>query len=481
MTDKDAYKNEPLSLVTEQLIKWGQESLAEQVVDQFAKVAEAEINLEMNNTITKLYHDLRSYTKAEKFGLRTLAMATHSNEKYSVRANLAKMYNAFNEPKKSLFYSKQNLLVNPTSPETKLEMVFSHFLAGEPKKSEELLREMKKQEYVYPERTRNIINFNLATYDMEKGKFLEGLSGFLINVKKLDLWFNNKDIPLPYWSGGLQPGRTIIMYMSGGGFGDAFIAITYYRHLQDAGFNPVFVSPNYPEIISMFNRCGYKSYNSWQDAAKEHTDAMWCFAFEVPLYLKMNPKDLKTENFLWASDKHREKWAWLKERKKLKVGVRFIGNKRNNQLLYRHIELDRMIEFLHDTFQGIDVEYYSLQKGDGEEEAATCTELINIADQIESFEDTAAILENLDIVISTCTSIVHLSAAVGTKTIVFVPIAAYFIYLMPQSEDRPLHTSLWYGDNFRYFRQITPKVWDEPMVKAKEFIQNEYLHNNINY
>ena len=40
-------------------------------------------------------------------------MCKDPQSKYSVRANLAKMYNAFNEPKKALKYSKQNLAVNP--------------------------------------------------------------------------------------------------------------------------------------------------------------------------------------------------------------------------------------------------------------------------------------------------------------------------------------------------------------------------------
>jgi ADP-heptose:LPS heptosyltransferase len=188
----------------------------------------------------------------------------------------------------------------------------------------------------------------------------------------------------------------------------------------------------------------------------------------------MKPEDMLTENYLWASDDAKEKWSWLKNRKKLKVGVRFIGNKRNNQLLYRHIELDNMMNFLHETFDGYDVEYYSLQKGDGEEEASKCPELINVADQINSFDDTLALIENLDIVISTCTSVVHLAGAVGTKTVVFVPIAAYFTYLT-KPKNRPEHTSLWYGDNFRFFRQTKPKVWDEPMLEAKEFIRNEFL------
>jgi ADP-heptose:LPS heptosyltransferase len=191
----------------------------------------------------------------------------------------------------------------------------------------------------------------------------------------------------------------------------------------------------------------------------------------------MKPEEMITEKYLWASDESREKWKWVKESKKLKVGVRFIGNKRNNQLLYRHIELNNMMNFLHETFKGYDVEYYSLQKGDGEEEVRTCSELIDVADQINSFDDTIALIENLDIVISTCTSVVHIAGAVGTKTIVFVPIAAYFTYLT-KHVNRPPYTSLWYGDNFRFFRQTKPKVWDEPMIEAKDYIRTYLEHIN---
>lgn len=475
---EDYGKNDPLHIIVEQLIKWQQDQQAEELIDTFAKATGD--HLELNNSIAKLYHDVRAYEKAEQQTLKVLDMCEDPQSKYSVRANLAKMYNAFNEPKKSLFYSKQNLSMNPDSPETRLEMVFSYFLNGEKNQAEKILRNMKETEYVYPQHIRDIINFNLGTYDMEAGKFLEGLGGFLINVKKLDLWFNNKDIPLPYWDGTYDLGdKPLIMYMSGGGFGDSFIAITYFKKLQERGIKPIYVC-NVPDIIKMFNRCGYESYCTWEEAIKVHPTANWCFAFESVLYAKFKPEEMKTENFLWASEEAREKWAWLKDRKKLKVGVRFIGNKRNNQLLYRHIELEKMMDFLHETFEGQDVEYYSLQKGDGEEEAASCSELINVADQINSFDDTTALIENLDIVISTCTSVVHLSAAVGTKTIVFVPIAAYFTYLMPQREDRPQHTSLWYGDNFRYFRQTKPKDWADPMNEAKQFIKNEYIHSNIN-
>ena len=166
MAKPDEYgTNDPLHIIVEQLIKWQKEDVAEQLIDTFA-LATGE-HLELNNSIAKLYHDIRAYDKCEKQTLKVLNMCPDTASKYSVRANLAKMYNAFNEPKKALFYSKQNIAVNPESPETKLEMVFSYFLNGQKKEAEGLLREMKEVEYIYPEHTRNIINFNLGTYDME--------------------------------------------------------------------------------------------------------------------------------------------------------------------------------------------------------------------------------------------------------------------------------------------------------------------------
>jgi tetratricopeptide (TPR) repeat protein len=468
----DTYGDDnPLVVVVKKLICENQEKLAELVIDAFSGFAKQKEEI---NCIAKLYYDIRNYNKAEQYTLKTLDMCETNEEKYNARSNLGKLYNNFNEPVKSLFYSKQNLSVTPNNPDTLLEISFSYFLNGEKDKAEKIIRKLKEREHQLQERHRDVVNFNLGTYDMEAGDFLKGLSGFIFNVRKLDLWYHDDNIPIKYWDGGIYPGKTIILYMSGGGFGDAFIAISYWIKLKNTGFNPIFCVDN-QDISDIFNRCGYTTVTNWRDVKGQ--DAMWCFAFEVPIYLNSKPHEMLTERYLWASDVAREKWSWLKNRKKLKVGVRFIGNKRNNQLLYRHIELDNMMKFLHETFDGYDVEYYSLQKGDGEEEAEKCQELIKVADQINSFDDTLALIENLDIVISTCTSVVHLAGAVGTKVIVFVPIAAYFTYLT-KPKDRPEHTSLWYGDNFRFFRQVKPKVWDEPMDEAKKFIKTGFIENH---
>lgn len=475
MDQNDNYGvDDPLVIVIKHLIKGDQEELAEKVIDAFANAAN---HIETVNCISKLYYDVRSYNKAEKFSLKTLDMCESNEQKYNVRSNLGKMYNNFNEPVKSLFYSKQNFAIKPNNPDTLLEMVFSYFLNGQKEPAEKILRELKANEHLLDERHRNIVNFNLGTYDMEAGHFLKGLGGFLINVKKLDLWFNNAEVDhLKYWQGGAYPGKNLVMYMSGGGIGDSWIAVRWLQDLKKLGFNPMYCVDN-QDVCDVLNNCGYTAIRNLDGLDPENT--MWTFALETPLWLQPKVEQVRRENYLWASDKAKEKWSWLKERKKIKVGVRFIGNKKNNALLYRHIELHDMMDFLHDSFDGYDVEYYSLQKGDGEDEVKTCPELIDIADQITSFDDTFALLENLDLVVTTCTSVLHASAIVGTKTIGFVPIAAYFTYLSPTTEGRPPNTSIWYGDNLRFFRQVKPKSWKDPMIEAKSYIK-QYMIENYN-
>ena len=457
---------DPLSFVVNYLEKSGKDEVAEQVVDVFAKDSTM---LEQFNLLAKLYLDLRASDKAEAFALKVLSLSENEEQRYNARANLAKMYNNINRPSDSLKYTELNRAITPNDPDTKLEKVFSLYLLNRKKEAEDILVEMKQSEHTLGERHRDIVNFNMGTYNLEKGNFLEGLGGFLLNVKKLELWFSPRELPFKFWNGGVYPGKTLIMFMEGGGIGDEMITVRFMDDLKKLGFNPVYYTQR-PDLYRLFNRCGYKTVMSLDGMTK---DSLWTYAMQVPLWIKSTPESIRRENYLFPSEEARNLWK-MDDTNKIRIGVRWQGNAKNERDLHRKVPLDDIMTMLHDTFKPEEVEYYSLQIGDGEEEAEKYPELdSSMCKGINSYDDTLALMENLDYVVTSCTSVLHGAAIVGTKTLALIPISAYFTWVSPPTEGRPEDTSIWYGDNLRLFRQTKSMDWSEPLSKMKEFIRSD--------
>ena len=242
--------NNPLSYIVEFLEKANKDALASDVIDVFAAQSNT---IEQYNLIAKLYLDIRNIEKAKEFALKVLSMAGRLDEMYNARSNLAKMYNNINEPENSLFYSNLNKIVNPTDPDTKLETVFSLYLLNRKSEAELILREMKSNEDTLDEHHRDIVNFNLGTYDLEQGKFLEGLAGFMLKGKKLNIWFSPRQLPYKFWDGGAYPGKTLILFAEGGGIGDEMLSVRFMDDLKSIGFSPIFYTSR-SDLHKLFNQ-----------------------------------------------------------------------------------------------------------------------------------------------------------------------------------------------------------------------------------
>jgi ADP-heptose:LPS heptosyltransferase len=90
----------------------------------------------------------------------------------------------------------------------------------------------------------------------------------------------------------------------------------------------------------------------------------------------------------------------------------------------------------------------------------------DLRDQMKSFEDTASIIQGLDLVITSCTSIAHLSAALGKETWVIVPIMPYYAWSAPGDK------SVWY-DSVRLFRQEKYGEWDAPLKAIRSALEDK--------
>jgi hypothetical protein len=80
--------------------------------------------------------------------------------------------------------------------------------------------------------------------------------------------------------------------------------------------------------------------------------------------------------------------------------------------------------------------------------------MLDLADQLTNFGETAAVIENLDLVITIDTAVGHLAGALGKPVWVMLPRAADWRWLLDRSD------SPWYP-TARLFRQHRPGAWDD--------------------
>jgi len=132
----------------------------------------------------------------------------------------------------------------------------------------------------------------------------------------------------------------------------------------------------------------------------------------------------------------------------LRIGLAWWGNQNNPKRSCPLTTFAPLARSGHATF-------YSLQVVDGLEQAADPPPgmaLKDLSGQIHDFEDTTALIANLDLVISIDTSIAHLAGAMGTPTWLLLPYAADWRWMMGR-DDSPWYPAM------HLFRQSEPGDW----------------------
>ena len=107
--------------------------------------------------------------------------------------------------------------------------------------------------------------------------------------------------------------------------------------------------------------------------------------------------------------------------------------------------------------QEMSASFVCLQKqisSDDAEYLASCPAMIDVSKEISSFDDTAAIIENLDLIITVDTAVGHLAGALGKPTWILLPKSSDWRWLLDRTD------SPWYP-TVRLFRQAIPGAWDE--------------------
>lgn len=438
--NNDFFEPKHLKTTVLDLIKDDKRELAWNLIDHYYKKANKIEHFDVLGYVSLKAEKRDTYLKCAK---ALYAMASTPEQLYITRANLYKAYNTMNYPEKALFYIEQNLRITPDDLDSLCHKAFNISLMGDKETAENLLTELatKNQDQI------DKFEAAFAGKHLREGRTAKGILSFVESFKPKNNLFEN-NLKMQRWKGIIKPGKTLYVDIEGG-LGDQFINIRFFDKIKSYGMKPVLVSSNtsyYKHINEILSRHGYEILT---DIISIDRSCQWVPMMSIPGYLGLN------ENQLWNG-------PYLKPIKnpkniltgtKPKIGIKCSGNPYFAQDEYRKIPIQMILDIIP---KNVDVYYIDKKdKYDG---------VINLCDRINSWEDTLDFIDQMDCIISSCTSLVHAAGAIGKTTFVAVPIAEYYIWTTSRTDG----SSPWYGDNMYVAKQKKLRDWTEPLADIKQ-------------
>ncbi|QCO15887.1 tetratricopeptide repeat protein [Azospirillum brasilense] len=255
----------------------------------------------------------------------------------------------------------------------------------------------------------------------------------------------------PTWTGGDLAGRTILLYAEQG-LGDTLQFVRYVPLVAARGARVILeVQPPLMSVLS-----GLPGV----ERLIARGDPLPGFDLECPLMSLPRAFGTRLDSvpaavpYLHPDPQRAAAWsARLADGQGLRVGLVWAGNPRFPGDALRSPRLAGLRSVL--DVPGL--RFFGLQKGPGREDLERVpmpSSFTDLGPEIADFADTAAVMANLDLVISSCTGPAHLAGALGVPVWVVLPLSPDWRWLLGR-EDSP-----WYP-TARLFRQTRVGDWAE--------------------
>jgi len=268
-----------------------------------------------------------------------------------------------------------------------------------------------------------------------------------------------ENIGIPLWTEGSPPEGRILVF-SEQGIGDAInfgrMALYLSQRYPDREIY-LFVSP---QLRPLMERQGLKTTST-----TEGFDAC-CSVMDIPGLLKMSLEEI-SGSFIKIDTENRCDMSMFNGL--LKAGICWAGNPAHPKDTQRSCRLENFKDI-----HGLEgVKLFSLQRNlrpriwpcspDAVDLSSGCEgmRIVNMAPYMNSWDDTAAIISSLDLVISVDTSVMHLAAAMGKETFGLIS------YVPDWRWGLGSETTCWYP-SLRLFRQKSPGDWSSVFSAVRE-------------
>ncbi|MGD0960898.1 MAG: glycosyltransferase family 9 protein, partial [Methylomonas sp.] len=190
-----------------------------------------------------------------------------------------------------------------------------------------------------------------------------------------------------------------------------------------------------------------------------------CPVMSLPLAFKTTVETIPAQTpYLYADKEKRHVWRQrLGEKSKPRVGLVCSGSPEHINDHNRSIAL-KQFESLFD----LPIQFHCLQKEIRPDDAmfiADSGKLKTHQDFLKDYSDTAALIEEMDLVVSVDTSVAHLAGALGKKVWILLPYVADYRWMLDRSD------SPWYP-TATLFRQPAINDWDSVITQIRDNLKH---------
>lgn len=295
--------------------------------------------------------------------------------------------------------------------------------------------------------------------ELKLGDYARGWDDYEFRLEAEEIRTVRRDYPGHRWEGEDVAGRRVLL-VAEQGFGDTIQFVRFAPMLMARGARVMLEAP--PQLASLLSSVAglevvvrgtplppYDFYSYLLSLPRFFAPSLAMVPAQVP-YLAPSPDKVRS----WA--------ARLASDRNLRVGLVWAGDPhKNHPQRYR---ADRRRSAPLALLAGLgavpDVTWYSLQKGDAAEQARPGVgpfPIVDLTDELESFADTAALIEALDLVVAVDTAVGHLAGALAKPTWTMLRYDCCWRWLKDRTD------SPWYPHT-RLYRQ--PKRFDWNGVAA---------------
>jgi len=332
---------------------------------------------------------------------------------------------------------------------------------GRPAEAEASFREALRLQPNYAEAHNNIAHALLLA-----GRFEEGWQEYEWRWKTISVSSDVRDFSAPLWRGEAIGDRTILLHAEQG-LGDTLQFCRYAPLMVCGGRIILEVQPSLVRLLSRLP--GVMQTVARGDRLPPFD--LHCPLLSLPLAFSTTLDTIPaTTPYLSADPALAAKWQErLVGLGGLRIGLVWAGEQGVNFAAKAADDRRRSIALkaLAPLGKVAGVSFVSLQKGGPAAEAADPPHGMMLHDStadLHDFEDTAALIVNLDLVVSVDTSVAHLAGALGKPVWLLNRFDTDWRWLLNR-DDSPWYPTL------RQFRQPSPGDWNSAVCAARDGLQ----------